>query len=143
MELLLIKTANGLKPAFDEDFEKYVKLKNGQAYKAKFITYRNLDFHRKYFSLLNAAWSLQKEATVNHFKTFESFRKTVQVAAGASEVYYSITRKEWIEESKSISFEKMEEHEFQELYERVKDVLYKYFLKSVSVEEFEKVLSNF
>ena len=143
MDLIILKTANGLKPAFDEDFEKYVRLKNGQAYKAKFVTYRNLDFHRKYFALLNAAWSLQNEKSINHFKIFESFRKTVQVAAGASEIYYSIKRKEWIEESKSISFEKMEEHEFQELYESVKNVLYEYFLRNVSIEEFENILINF
>ena len=37
----------------------------------------------------------------------------------------------------------MTEDEFRELYERAKDVLYKYFLKHVTVEEFEKNLINY
>ena len=37
----------------------------------------------------------------------------------------------------------MDEDEFTQLYERVKDVLFKYFLKHISVEEFEKNLINF
>ena len=143
MDLLLVKTANGLKPAFDEDFEKYVKLKNGKAYKAKFVTYRNLGFHRKYFALLNCAWSLQSEKSLNHFVNFDIFRDTIQIAAGATKKAYDITNNRWIEQSKSISFEKMEEHEFQELYESVKNVLYEYFLKNVSIEEFEQILVDF
>ena len=65
------------------------------------------------------------------------------MAAGWCEPIYSIAQKEWIEVPKSIAFDKMDEDEFQNLYERVKDVLFKCFLKNISVEEFEKNLINF
>jgi len=42
-----------------------------------------------------------------------------------------------------IAFDKMDEAEFSELYERVKDVLFEVFLKNISIEEFEANLMNF
>lgn len=42
-----------------------------------------------------------------------------------------------------IAFDKMDEAEFSELYERVKDVLFEVFLKNISIEEFEANLINF
>ena len=144
MKIKLLNTSVGLKPLFDEDFEEKKKLKIGEVYEATIKRPRNLSFHRKYFSLINLAWEYQNERAVEHFKhSIELFRKKVEMAAGWCEPIYSIARKEWIEVPKSIAFDKMDEDEFQNLYERVKDVLFKYFLKNISVEEFEKNLINF
>ena len=44
---------------------------------------------------------------------------------------------------KSISFDKMDEFAFRELYSRIKDVILTTFLKHISYEEFEKNLINF
>lgn len=143
MEIMLLNTMQGLKPLYDEDFEEKKKLKIGEIYRAEIKRPRNLAFHRKYFALIKCAWEYANERTTEHFKCIDNFRKTVEIAAGHCEVCYSIERKEWIEIPKSIAFRSMTEDEFTELYERVKDVLYRYFLKHVSIEEFEENLINF
>lgn len=144
MKLNLQNTARGLVPLYDDDYEEKKKLKIGEIYSAEIKLIRNYDFLRKYFALLNCAWEYQNEKVQEHFhNSKENFRKTVQIAAGYCETYYSISRKDWIEESKSISFEKMKEEEFAELYNRVKDVLFMHFLKHISEEEFMRNLANF
>ena len=144
MKIKLLNTAQGLKPLYDEDFDEKRKLKIGEVYEADIRKPRNILFHRKYFALINCAWNFANEKVETHFKgNVELFRKTVEMAAGFSTPIYSIDRKEWIEIPMSISFKSMTEDEFTELYERVKDVLYKYFLKHVTIDEFEEHLINF
>ena len=137
MRIKLINTFNGLIPVDDGDYENKKKLKIGEMYAADIKLQRNYPFLKKYFSLIHTAWEYQNERVVEHFKGSEEvFRKTVEVAAGWCEPCYSIARREWVEVPKSIAFDKMDDSEFEELYERVKDVLFKYFLKHVTPEEF-------
>lgn len=144
MKLKLLNTIAGLKPLYDEDYEEKKKLKLGEVYEVTIKQSRNLAFHRKYFALINLAWEYQSEKVVEHFHHNQDlFRKTVEVAAGWCDVMYSINRKEWVEIPKSIAFDKMDNDEFTLLYDRVKDILYAYFLKDVSTEEFEKHLIQF
>lgn len=135
--MLLYNTPLGLKPLYDEDYDEKKKLKVGETYEATIKKARNVRFHRKYFSLIHTAWAYQNERVTAHFhENPDGFRKTVEIAAGWYEPCYSIERREWVEIPKSIAFDKMDEAEFEELYERVKDVLFKYFLKHVTPEEF-------
>lgn len=144
MELFCTNTTRGLVPNYDDDFDKKKKLQIGGVYKVKVTQPRNYDFHKKYFALINCAWEYQTEGVVQHFKnSVDLFRKSVEMAAGHCETIYSITRNEWIEQPKSISFSKMSEIEFQELYDRVKDVLFSIFLKHISEDEFMRNLVNF
>lgn len=143
MKLFLLNTSSGLKPCYDDDFDKKKMLRIGEVYKAEIKLARNLNFHRKYFALFTCAWEYQNEETVRHFKTIECFRKTIEVAAGNCEPMYNIDLQQWVEIPKSISFEKMDEEEFRNLYERVKDVLFSTFLRNVSEEEFFNNLSSF
>ncbi len=144
MDLFCTNTVRGLVPNYDADFEEKKKLKIGIVYKVKVTKARNYEFHKKYFALINCAWEYQNEGVVKHFKNnIELFRESVQVAAGHCDMEYSISKNEWIEKSKSISFDKMDEIEFQELYDRVKDVLFSVFLKKISEEEFMRNLVNF
>jgi len=55
MELYLLNTSEGLKPCYDKDYDEKKKLKIGATYKAKITLARNVQFHRKYFSLINLA----------------------------------------------------------------------------------------
>ena len=144
MKLFLQNTARGLIPLYDADYDKKKKLKIGETYKVEIKLARNIQFHRLYFALINCAWEYQPESVVGHFKnSVELFRKTVEMSAGHCDTIYSIPRKQWIETPKSISFDKMDETEFKDLYEKVKDVLFIIFLKNISEEEFMKNLSNF
>lgn len=144
MKINLLNTLEGLKLCSDEDFEQKKKLKLGQVYVAEIKLLRNYEFLSKYHKLIAVAWEYQNESIQAHFKdSRDKFRETVQIAAGYTETFYSIERKEWLERAKSISFEAMKEEEFIELYGRVKDVLFKIFLKNISEEEFNKNLSGF
>ena len=144
MKLLLQNTSTGLVPLYDADYDEKKKIKIGAIVKADIKFARNYEFHKKYFALINCAWEYQNEKTTAFFKeNINLFRKSVEISAGHCDLVYSIKRKEWVEQSKSISFEKIDEKEFQELYDRVKDVLWAVFLKHISVEEFKKNLINF
>lgn len=144
MELFLLNTDGGLKPCYDEDYDNKKKLKLGQIYKAKITLARNIDFHRKYFALINCAWAYQNEKTTAYFKNdINSFRKTIEVAAGHCDTLFNLRLKEWVDVPKSIAFDKMDELEFRELYDRVKDIIFSMFIKNVSEEEFMNNLINF
>lgn len=144
MEIYLLNTADGLKPCSDEDYGKKLRLKTGRIYKARITLARNYEFHKKYFALIHCAWEYQDERTVAHFHhSVDCFRKTVEIAAGHCEPVYNIARREWTEMPKSVAFDKMDEAAFQDLYERVKDVLFGVFLRGVSEEEFTRNLQNF
>jgi hypothetical protein len=144
MELNLLNTAGGLVPCDDNDYEEKRKLKVGQIYKATIKLNRNYRLHRKYFALINCAWAYQNERQTAFFKgSVEIFRKTMEMAAGHCERVYSIEHKEWRDIPKSIAFDKMDEAEFRDLYERVKDVLFATAMRGVSEEEFLDALANF
>lgn len=144
MELRLLNTPSGLKPLYDEDYDQKKKLKIGEIYKAKMTIARNINFHRKYFALINCAWAYQNERTTKHFKNnVECFRKTVEIAAGHCDTVYNLSLKSWVDIPKSIAFDKLKQEEFEDLYERVKDVLFSTFLKGIDEEEFLNNMIDF
>lgn len=143
MKLNLLCTQQGLVPMYDEDYDLKKRLKVGQSYVADVKVARNVGFHRKYWALLNAAWSLLPERTSNGFRSLDGFRSYVIVAAGFYELYFNPRLKEFVEVPRSISFEKMDEVEFGELYDRSKDVIWSIVGRYVSEEDFERCLINF
>ena len=140
----IVNTMTGFICATDSDFDEKKKLKIGEVYKVEVRKVRNYELHKKYFALINCAWEFLNEKQTSFFKeNIELFRKTVEISAGHCDTIYSIQRKEWIETPKSISFERMGEFEFRELYSSVKRVLFEVFLKHITEEEFERNLINF
>lgn len=144
MKLLLLNTPTGLKPLYDADFDEKRKLRLGEVYSAEVKLARNIQFHRKYFALINTAWEYLNEATTAHFGgNIEAFRKCVEVAAGHCDRVYHLASKSWLEVPKSIAFDKMDEAAFGDLYERVKDVLFRVFLKDIDEKEFIQIVETF
>ena len=144
MDIYLLNTAEGLKPYGDSAYEAKMKLKIGEVYKATIKKPRNLKLHKKYFALIHCAWAFLKERQTAFFhENVEVFRKTVEVAAGHCDKVYNVKHKEWVDVPRSIAFDKMDEAEFSDLYERVKDVLFEVFLKDITEEEFMDALLNF
>lgn len=132
-----------LHPSFDEDYEKAKRFKEGQTYSITYTLARNLDFHRKFFALINTAWDYLTETQEKMYVSKEGFRKTVQMAAGYYEPIFDLQEARFYKAPLSIAFDKMTEEEFEELYERVKDVLFTNVLKNISPEEFMANLNNF
>lgn len=144
MEIKLTCTATGFKVCDDTDYEIKRKLKIGKVYSCKIKQLRNYNFLRKYFALINCAWGFVSEPTREFFKNdVELFRKTVEIASGHCEMVYSLSRREWVEQAKSIAFDKMSADEFSDLYERVKETLFAVFLKDVRLDDFLRELTNF
>jgi len=144
MKINVVVTAEGLKPATDTDWEVKKSLKRGKVYECVLKEYRNYRFHRKYFSLINLSWEYLDESQRAFFKeNVDAFRKTVEVAAGHYEPVYSVSRKTWLEVPKSIAFDKLSESDFEQLYEKVKTVIFQTFIPQVNRDEFEYVLKDF
>lgn len=140
----LMCTPTGLKPMYDEDYDQKKMLKVGTVYEATIKELRNVAFHRKYFSLINLSWEYLNEQQRAFFKEdVNAFRKTVEVAAGHFEPVYSVARQSWLEVPKSIAFDKLSESDFEQLYEKVKTVIFQTFIPSSVKDEFEYVLKDF
>ena len=144
MEIYLLNTIEGLRPLYPNDYDEKKKLKLGHTYKASISMPRNIRFHNKYFKLIDVAWEFltdkQREAFRNNR---EGFRHTIEIAAGACNKIWSISRREWIEEAKSISFASMDEEEFSELYNNIMDIIFRMFVNSSNREQFLNVIKDF
>ena len=143
MKLLVVNTLRGLVPLGDDDYEEKKKLKLGQTYSVEVKVARNVDFHRKYFALISYAWEFLNEQETERFRTKENFRKYVEVAAGHCDVIFHPRLQEYVEIPKSISFGKMDNAEFSDLYQRVKDVIFSIIGNRVSQDQFERLLLDF
>ena len=143
MKLLVVSTPRGLVPLGDDDYEEKKKLKLGQTYSVEVKVARNVDFHRKYFALISYAWEFLNEQETERFRTKENFRKYVEVAAGHCDVIFHPRLQEYVEIPKSISFGKMDNAEFSDLYRRVKDVIFSIIGNRVSQDQFERLLLDF
>ena len=143
MKLLVINTPRGLVPLGDDDYDEKKKLKLGQTYSVEVKVARNVDFHRKYFALISYAWEFLNEQETERFRTKENFRKYVEVAAGHCDVIFHPRLQEYVEIPKSISFGKMDNAEFSDLYKRVKDVIFSIIGNRVSQDQFERLLLDF
>lgn len=144
MELYLKNTSHGLFPMTDDDYEAKSKLKIGDVYKVTIKKARNYELLKKYFALIKCSWEYLTEQQQAFFKNNkESYRKTVEIAAGHFDLVYSIKRKEWVEQHKSIAFDKVDEFQFREIYDNSRRVIFDVFLRHVSQDEFEKNLIDF
>lgn len=144
MKIRVINQPQGLVPMFDDDYDNKVKLKQGATYVVDVKEVRNPRFHNLVMAMLKTSWEMCSPFVRAHFQeNFDSWRKTVLLAAGCSETIYSIERKEFVETYKSISFDKMSETEFQSYFERIKDVLYTTFLSHLERGKVEEIIERF
>lgn len=128
----LTRTAGGLVPSDQETLAWLEKIKLGAAINAEVRQPRNGKFHRKFFAMLDVAYSNHDwpetktpwgRATVNR----DLFRRYVIVRAGHYEAALT-PHGEVRAEPKSISWAKMDEAEFSKLYSDVLDVILREFL---------------
>lgn len=112
MEINLIKHKGSVMACTDDDIDKLKKLKEGEVYSFEVKRFRNYAFHKKFFAMLNLAYENQ-----DRYKDFEHFRKVMTMKAG----YFDevATDKGVVFLPKSISFDKMDNFEFENCYEKV------------------------
>lgn len=143
MKIRCINTPSGLVPIDDDSFSEKLRLKQGRIYSCEVKEERNYKFLKKAYALLNAAWALLDERQVAFFRSKDGFRDYLTVTAGHYELYYNQRLQAWCEQPASWSFGKMDESAFNDLYERMKDVIYSVLGDKVTEETFNRVLSNF
>ena len=116
MLIRLMKTSEGLLPAYDSDKEIYDKLKLNEIHFFKTANMRSPEFHRKYFALIKLCFENQEQ-----FGDMQDLRYYMQMKAG----YYRIvpTDKGQMILPESIAFEKMDNETFKELYSKVLDIV--------------------
>lgn len=143
MKLIVVNTPRGLVPYGDDDYDQKRKLKIGECYTVDVKVARNIDFHRKYFAMISYSWEFLNEQESERFKTKENFRKYLEIAAGHCEIIYHPKLQEFVEIPKSISFGSMDNTSFNDLYKRVKEVVFSIIGSRVSEAEFERLLLDF
>jgi hypothetical protein len=122
MEILVVRTINNLlKPAFDEDLEHFKKLPKDGYFEIKYTKKRNVRFHRKFFALLKIAFENQSD-----YRLMEDLRRDLTITSGHYEEVVNKITGEVYKKAKSISFSNMDEAEFNEIYNDVKEVVVKW-----------------
>lgn len=119
MELYLIKLPNNdFRCAYDSDYDEMLKIKTGEAIKVTINKARNYKFHKKAMALIKMVFDSQE-----FYTNMTELRNHLTIEAG----YYteSVNFFTGAIERKAISwsFESMDEHEFNKVYERIKDVI--------------------
>lgn len=146
MELLLLNTPQGLKPVYDEDYDKKKTLKIGETYKAKITMQRNPRFLGKFMSFIRASFACippHIQSELFHYDP-ELWRKQLEILVGSSEIVWNIKTETWQEQAKSISFGKMDEYEFQQLYDKVKNAAWEVLQRwGVSYKTLENAILSY
>ena len=144
MEIHLVRTSLGLQAYSDEDYEELQKIKVGSVVKAKIVQPRNVKFHRKFFSMINAAWDSLTEQQRNNLRSKDAFREQLLIVSGFSEPVFDLNGQKFLERAKSISFAKMDEPAFNEVYQRVLDTILTILIADgVSEGQFNDILKNY
>lgn len=146
-EIILIKTpAGALIPADPQAAEYIAKLKTGQGVKSKVTKVNNPAFHRKMMALFNLAFDAW-EPTVKTYrgevvqKQFDRFRKDVTILAGFYDTSYDIDGNVRLT-AKSLAFDRMDQHEREQVYSAVINVVLQRILKQYTRDDLERVLDQ-
>lgn len=140
MELYLRKGTGGtLLPDSQADLDKLKGFGHGEVIKAVVTRPRNYQFHKKFMKLIEYAYNCwdQPETENKHGpvrKSLTTFRKDLTILAGFYEQVMRLDGSVRIE-AKSISFARMEQHEFDQLYSAVIDVILKHVLTTHTRED--------
>lgn len=113
---------NKLVPAAEENERDILaKIPTGQAVLVEIKTGRILGFHRKYFCMLKVAFENQDQ-----YDNFEHFRKAVIIRSGYCETFI-MNDGTIVHSADSISWAKMDQSTFEDLYSKSIDAILKYY----------------
>lgn len=136
MKIFVIKTLSGLLPATSTDQDKLndAKLKLNEMYEVEIRKPRNIQFHKKLFSLLNLCFDNQE-----YFDNLDELRAYLTMKAGFNKKITTPNGEFYL--PKSISFASMDEIEFESYYNAiVQQVIY---LLDCTNEDLVSALMNY
>ena len=131
-----------LVPCHQSDLDAIKKLPTDPL-RVKVTRPRNVAFHRKLFALFNYLYDIWEPDEGNQVgeKCFDRFRQDLTILAGFYEQHVRLDGSTRVE-AKSISFGKMDQDEFEELYSKVIDVGIKYVANNHTGEELRAVIDT-
>jgi len=127
MKAIFQKNYCSLVPVDEAGMQLLEKIKIGSHVEVEVKRKRNYEFHKKYFSLLNYAFENWEHEEVFYKgvvvqDNFDVFRENVLIMAGYG--YPVVNLKQEVRFiAKSISFAKMEQDEFEDLYSKTIDAI--------------------
>ena len=142
MKIHLKKTHKGLVPASQNDQELFEKLSSKKTLRANIVVPRNYKFHKKFFAMIGVVWDNLPENLTTGYGKKDNFRYELTMRAGFREQW--ITHKGapmWRPES--ISFAKMSEEDFSELYNKVLDDVVQNFIPGLEKTALENEIMSF
>ncbi len=125
---------NKLLPEYNSDHDKLKQIRPGVTYSVEIKQPRNLQFHRKFFSLLNLVYDNQE-----HFNNLDEMRAWLTMKAGFYKRVSTPTGEMY--QPKSISFASMDDLQFNEFYNSVLDVVCEWL--HISDEDVQEQLVNY
>ena len=147
MEVYALRSSDSdtLLPCYAEDSRKIGLLKRGRPYLVTISEARNIRLHRKYFALINTAWAATGEEWRRKFRNIDNFRRSLTLLAGYTDPVLNTTTGEWIEVSRSVSFERMGAEEFENLYRDTLAIIRERFAPSGRIDRkaFEEEIKDF
>lgn len=140
------KAAGALYPAEPESEGIVSTLKEGALVNAKIVRSRNLQFHRKFFALLNHGFEAWNPEPITYRgqvarRNFDEFRRDVTIIAGYYTVEHGLDGKPKIR-PKSISFGSMGDDEFEKLYSACLNVILESVLTNYTREDLDQVVDQ-
>jgi hypothetical protein len=113
-----IDLQNRIKPLYNSDYDTLKRIKKNEPLEINAVNKRNYKFHKKVMALFNIGFENQEQ-----IKSFDNYRKIVTMKAG----YYTteITDKGVAYFAESISYANMEQQTFEDLFNRLLDVISK------------------
>ena len=134
MKFYAKNTLAGLVPLYNSDLDEKRQLKLGETYEVEVKRPRNYQFHKKFFAMLNVG-----HANTSMELPFDTYRRWAVMKAGFVKTYH--TPRGTLFEAESISFASMDNQRFEEVYNRVLDVIIKD--RGVTEEEVNAEIINF
>jgi hypothetical protein len=134
-EIYLVKKRGVFYPAYPSDKDVMDSIPVGEIVKAEITRSRNVKLLRKFFALLTVAYENLPE---NYNMSFDNFREEVIIKAGYYEKYVNFDGAT-VYKAKSISFAKMDETTFEQVYSDVFDVVLK--ILHVTEEEINEYIN--
>ena len=136
-EIYLVKMANGcFAPASVDDADIAKKFKAGEVYPAKIWKKRNVLFHRKFFALMNYVLENQEK-----YENLEDLITEVKLRAGWYVEHVTLKGK-MVYIPKSISFENMDDTDFEKLFSKAIDIVIKWFIKEMNAEKLDLIVDE-
>lgn len=130
-----IDLQNKVVPCTDFDYDILRKVKKNEVLSIEIKKERNIGFHRKFFILISLLFDNQEL-----YNNIDGYRHDLLISSGFYEERTNFLTGAVTLKAKSISFSKMDDLEFQEVYSRVIDTAIKFIPidKKELLEEIER-----